>query len=297
MLTVLLAGARPVQRTASPGEVVDLLTSALRAWFAVALGPNRASSQRGAAVLSLLLPLLLLFPAASIAWSVQQNHAAHQTHLYLARAWDWPAWVLWGGVGMLVLVRWIRPVRWVASAALVAYLSLWVHEILLHHPQDFIHGSGWIIVQVGAAVLLVTPRRLLQGIRLIPWWLPWATSFGMVVLAFGRTYWSGYRLGSTLVLAAVVAAALGVWALRSATGRAVVPSLGACVAFMAATRVWANHVPADQPTDTVWQVLRLGDLALLVAAPALALLLLRGLGRVIAASAEPTAWVDASGDT
>lgn len=280
MLAVLMAGSKPDQARASRAESVDLLAGAARSWVGLSLGPDPVARRAAADVLSVLLPLLLLYPVMRIAQWTPIAVRLHAKREFLSIFWDWPAWLLWAAVIALILVRWLAPARWVAGAAVVVYLWLWTQQAVHHQGQAFVHTAGWVLIQLVTLGLLVDRERLRRGALSIPRLVQVGLALAMVTFALSRPHWQPHIIG-TLTILAVVAAAAGLLGLWTARGRVIVPIFGAGIAFMAATRLWANHIP--QTSTSPKMMFSVADVLILAALPALALLSLRLLATAVAA--------------
>lgn len=279
MLGVLMDRARPDQVRASRSESIDLLACAARSWVAQILGPDPAARRRAADVLSVVLPLLLAYPASMIAQWAPIAVRLHAKREFLSFYWDWPAWLLWAAVIGMILVRWLPPVRWVAGAAIVVYLWLWTQQVVNHQGQAVVHTAGWGLIQIVTVGLLADRERLHRGARSTPRLVQVGVVSAMIALAYGRPHWQPHIIAALSVLA-VVGAAMGLLAMWTATGRVIVPIFGACVAFMAATRLWAIRTPHG--TASPEMIFTPGNLMILAALPVLALLSLRLLGKAVA---------------
>ena len=301
MLAVLLDCAEPGRTTPSWADRADLARLAAAAWVRTALGPTAEARSDGAAVLAILLPLLLLFPAGRIALAGAEAHRYHVLHDYLLlAAWDWPAWLLWTGVAGLVLAGLARWARWPAVAALSVYVAVLAHQLSAHNGTSFARASGWLLAQVVAAALLWSPARAQRGAELVPARWRWAIAAGVAVLSIAawqgvflagatflgpRGYGDAYRLAAGAVVVVGLGAAL-VW-LRRPAGRVVVPVVAACAAFAIAIRAWSSQL-----SDTAWRTAASPDLhpvglVLVVVAPVVVFLVARILGELIQRDPPP----------
>ena len=301
MLAVLLDCAEPGRTTTSWAERLDLGRLAAVAWVRTALGPSAEARRDGAAVLAILLPLLLLFPAGRIALAGAESRRYHVLRDYLLlAAWDWPAWLLWTGVAGLVLAGLARWARWPAVAALSVYVAVLAHQLSAHNGTSFARASGWLLAQVVAAALLWSPMRAQRGTELVRARWRWAIAAGVAVLSVAA--WQGVFLAGTvymgprghgdayrLAAGAVVVAGLGaafVW-LRRPTGRVVVPGVAACAAFALAVRAWSSQLSDSDWRSSASPDLHLEGLVLVVVAPVVALLVTRILGELIRLDPPP----------
>jgi len=89
LIAVLLQAAHPGQSQVQPAEEVALLWQAGKAWTQTAVSPDRNANHQGAAILTVTLPLLLLFPAVK---------AGAEQLIYGSSSWwhhyDLIAWVI-----------------------------------------------------------------------------------------------------------------------------------------------------------------------------------------------------------
>jgi hypothetical protein len=295
MLAVLLDCAEPGRTTPSWADRVDLTRLGAAAWVRTALGPSPEARRDGAAVLAVLLPLLLLFPAGRIALAGAEARRYHVLRDYfLLAAWDWPAWLLWTVVAALVLVGLARWDRWPAIAAVSVYVAVLAHQLAAHNGTSFARASGWLLAQVVAAALLWSPVRAQRGTELVRARWRWAIAVGVAVLSIaawqgvfltGTTYLGprGYGDAYRLAAGAVVVVGLGVglaW-LRRPAGRVVVPVVAACAAFGLAVRAWSSQLRDTDWRTSVSPDLHLGGLVLVAVAPVVAFLLVRIAGELL----------------
>jgi hypothetical protein len=295
MLAVLLECAEPGRTTVSWAERLDLGRLAARAWTRTALGPSATARRDGAAVLAILLPLVLLFPAGRIAIGLVEAKRAHFLRYFLqSGAWDAPAWGLWTVVAALVLVGLARWARWPAVAALAVYVALLGRQLVERDATTFAHASGWLLAQVVAATLLWSPERASRGTALVRARWRWGIAVGVALLSlagfqgvfFGglgflgpHGYGDALRIPAGLVL--VAALVLAVAYLRTEAGRVVVPALAACAAFALASRPWSSQV-----SDTQWHAadfpdLHLATASLMLLAPLVTFVAVRLLGELV----------------
>jgi hypothetical protein len=295
MLAVLLECAEPGRTTMSWAERLDLGRLAAVAWTRTALGPSPTARRDGAAVLAILLPLVLLFPAGRIAIGLVEAKRAHFLRYFLqSGAWDAPAWGLWTVAAALVLVGLGRWARWPAVAALAVYIGLLGHQLVERDATTFAHASGWLLAQVVTAALLWSPERAARGTALVRARWRWGIAVGVAVLSlagfqgvfFGglgflgpHGYGDALRIPAGLVL--VAGLVLAVAYLRTETGRVVVPTLGACAAFALASRPWSSQVSNTQWHDADFPDLHLATASLMLLAPLVAFVAVRILGELI----------------
>jgi len=257
MLAVLLECADPGRATTTWADRRDLGRAALVAWTKSTLGPDAGARRDAAAVLSVVLPLLMLFPAGRIALGAIEAKRHHVLRDFLRyAAWDSPAWLIWTVVAGLVLVGLGRWARWPAIAGLALYVAFLSHQLAAHNRATFAGYTGWLLAQSVAAILLWSPTRVARGTELVraPW--RWVMAAGVALLslaAFQGVFFAGggfylgprgnaevWRAAAGLVL--LVALVVAVRSLRTGTGRVVVPAIAACVAFGVAARAWAVQV-------------------------------------------------------
>jgi len=257
MLAVLLDCADPGRTTTTWAERRDLGRAALVAWTTSTLGPDAGARRDAAAALSVLLPLLMLFPAGRIALGAIEAKHHHVLRDFLRyAAWDSPAWLIWTVVAVLVLVGLGRWARWPAIAGIALYVALLSHQLAAHNRATFAGYTGWLLAQGVAAFLLWSPERVARGVQLVraPW--RWVVAAGVALLslaAFQGVFFAGggFRLGphgsvevwrAAAGIVLLVALVVAVRSLRTGTGRVVVPAIAACVAFGVAARGWAVQV-------------------------------------------------------
>lgn len=273
MLSVLLENAAPDQSRATTAEAVDLLSSAAKLWFLYAIGSDRSSRQAAAGVLAVLLPTVFLY-GAGMSLRVITVLPPDAVPGYMRHDQSWAAWLSWALVTILLVLRMSRSARGMAVLATLLYVGSMGYTLWRLGPNPFVHSAAWLLVQIIAAGLLFSPRRVERGYVLVPG--PWQFGVGMGALAIGFTHdrwWAAGQGASALWVTAIVAVIAGVVLMRTPTGRVIVPVIGALAAFAVATRIWANNIRWYDHSGVAW--LRLTDLLLLVALPVLTLVALR----------------------
>ncbi|GAA4286596.1 hypothetical protein [Georgenia daeguensis] len=152
IVTALMDGARPGQERPGLGEQWDILRAVVRRWARAGLLPPPQARADALAVLAVVMPFVLLYPAAK-AVSLTVTRVAFTGALpALDVAPTWPAWVVWilGLVALLLGRRRVALVLLVASAALMA---LTLGALLAHGSTlDVLREFGWL---VGQAVALL----------------------------------------------------------------------------------------------------------------------------------------------
>ncbi len=240
MVGVLLAAAAPRQRHPSLGETAALLVLAGRSWSRLAVSPDSAANRRAADVLSVVLPLLLLFPVARTVWSA----LTLPWSFLVANRPDQGAWALWGLAAVAVVVgpAWLP--RWPAIAGTVWFGVALSWGAATGRSDIVVNGFGYFLVQLTACCLLVDPRRVRQGRRLLRpyWWLIAATlaAIFVVVAAPYSLVLAGVYV--PLVVATVLILAVTTIGLCTPTGRAMITVGGTLFAAFVAGHGWWTGV-------------------------------------------------------
>lgn len=271
LVDVLMERADPGQRRPSPAECAALLRFSVRMWAWRAISPTPAAARDATGILAVLLPMMLLFPAAA---------ELHVSALPLGA--DIPAWLLWCITAAMVVFGRSSWPRYTAVLGVAAYS---VAIIVQYSNGNFLivgNSLGLWAVQVVAAVALASPSRVDRGRQLIPAWR--AGALGAAVAGLGVLLSTGeYRLPFIdsrvlLPVTTALATALGVAALFTAAGRALLPTVAALAGlilatkYLAAAHPWANGQPAETGN---WSHISMSDVLLLIAAPVAVFLVVR----------------------
>lgn len=238
VLGVLLSAASTGQRRPSVGELAALLVQASRVWIRLAVSPDRAANHQAASVLSVLLPLLLLFPVARTAlsavtlpWSfLAANHP------------DQGAWALWGLAAILVVVGPAGLPRWPAAAGTVWFGGVLAWGAVTGQTGTVSLGFGYLAVQLTACCLMSHPQRVRTGRAMLRpyWWVAVIAAVAVVAmnrvpglpdLTIGGIYWPLALLSAAILVGTVIG-------LRSPTGRALITVCGTLFAAFIAGHGW-----------------------------------------------------------
>jgi hypothetical protein len=258
MVAVLMAAAAPGQRRPSAGETWALLGQAGRVWARLAVSPDAAANRAAASMLSVLLPLVLLFPVASTVWAAVREPWS----FLVANHPDQGAWALWGIAAIATVVAPAGWARWPAIAGTLWFGGVLVRDVARGGTYLLSVGFGYLAIQLVACVLLSDPDRLRAGRRLV-WvhrrWLLIAGAVAALLLAGGAglldariagVYWPSV-VASVLLVAALAAG------IRSPLGRALVVVLGPLFAAYLAGHGWWTGiggvsilVPTTNAADT-----------------------------------------------
>lgn len=258
LLAVLLLAAAPGQQRPGLGESLALLNQAARAWGRVTVSTDRAANHVAASVLAVTLPVLLLYPVArtgmdvlTLPWSfLWRNHH------------DVIAWGLWGLVILAIFAgpAWLP--RWLAIAGTVAFawalLTFWSDG----ETGAVSTGFCWLLMQITACFLLLSPARLTRGRSVVRkyWWVA-VVAIGLLQLSLSQ----GLPGRAPFVLATVGILALAVGGLRFPIGRVLVLILGTLLAGFVAGHGWWTGIGSivifwptsnrPDPASLVWLVL------------------------------------------
>ncbi|MDQ2740671.1 MAG: hypothetical protein M3Y35_19080 [Actinomycetota bacterium] len=262
---VLLAAAAAGQSRPSWGEKVSLLVQAGRVWVRTAVSPDPVGNHRAGSVLSVLLPLVLLYPVARTAlsaitlpWSfLVTNHP------------DQGAWALWGLTAIAVVVGPAALPRWLAAAGTVWFGGVLAWGAVTGQTGIVSAGFGYFAIQVTAWCLLADPHRVRTGRRLLRpyWWASFAAlaiiialigAPGMPDLFIGGVFWPLAVLSVTMIGVTIAC-------LRNPTGRALVTVCGTLFAAFVAGHGWWTGIgsagfflPSSNRPDTATMVWLLG---------------------------------------
>ncbi len=237
LVAVLLQAAQPGQARVQPAEVVALLWQAGKAWTHTAVSPDRNANHQAAAILTVTLPLLLLFPAAK---------AAAEQLIFGSSSWwrhyDLIAWTVWIPAAAAAVFGPPRIAHWFAGLATSAY-ALFLISPFMHDDTGTVSTSfGWLLIQLTAWRLLTSPARVRLGRRLL--WRGRRMFLGAGLLVFFTVAGPSvlYLLPSStpllltaLTITLIVVAILG---LRTPVGRVLVTAGGALFAGFVAGHGW-----------------------------------------------------------
>lgn len=237
LIAVLLQAARPGQTRVHPAEVVALLWQATKAWAQTAVSPDRSANHQGAAILTVALPVLLLFPAAK---------AGAEQLIYGTTAWvhhyDLIAWAMWILAAATSAFGPARIAHWIAGLATLGYVLFLITPIRDGDTGTISTSFGWLIIQFTAWRLLTSPARVKLGRRLL--WRGRRTFVGAGLLAFFAVAGPSvlYLLpGATPLLLTALTITLIVIViagLRTPTGRVLVTAGSALFAGFVAGHGW-----------------------------------------------------------
>lgn len=181
LLDVLMERADPGQRRPSPAESVALLRFSVRTWAWRALSPAPAAARDAMGLLAVVLPMLLLFPAATALYIDAQVGGFGMDELPFGV--DIPAWLLWCVTAVLCLFGRPSWARWSASLGVVAYLAAQVVEYSVNNFQTVANALGWLGVQVIAMIALTSPAWVVRGRCQVRRW--WAAAIGVTAAGAG----------------------------------------------------------------------------------------------------------------
>ncbi|MET3808807.1 hypothetical protein ABIB25_005837 [Nakamurella sp. UYEF19] len=259
LLDVLMERADPGQRRPSPAESVALLRFSVRTWAWRALSPAPAAARDAMGLLAVVLPMLLLFPAATALYIDAQVGGFGMDELPFGV--DIPAWLLWCVTAVLCLFGRPSWARWSASLGVAAYLAAQVVEYSVNNFQTVANALGWLGVQVIAMIALTSPAWVVRGRCQVRRW--WAAAIGVTAAGAGLAVSSvdylqlstgptGYLSWPWLVTA-LLALVAAVVALRSAAGRAVLPIVAGLAGFMATAKYLASGLAGDLGNNVTGQ--------------------------------------------
>lgn len=245
MLGHLLDGARPGQSRPSGAERRDLALAAVREWLLAPLG-STARERRGATgLLFVLLPAVLVVPAARSVAYASFLVGSELGPPVLSSVPMFATWVLWAAGALVLLAGLARSGRFlIASAAVAGTMTLAV-LVATGDERTAYFEAGWVIGLVAHAVVvrehdrcrLARPGRrsvvgtlgtmlaalgayvaAVHGVRGgASWWAPAGThlvSVGAAVVPIvaalgGMLLWTRTRQGTPVLLGVVVGIALG----------------------------------------------------------------------------------------
>ncbi len=181
MVDVLMERADPGQRRPSPAEAVALLRFSARTWGWRAVSPTPAAARDAMGLLAVLLPMLLLFPAATALYIDIRVGGVGMSELPFGA--DIPAWLLWCLTALLCLFGPASWARWSAALGVLAYLAAAVIEFADNNFLVVANGLGWLGVQVIAAIALASPSRVAHERSQVGRW--WAAAIGLATGGVG----------------------------------------------------------------------------------------------------------------
>ncbi|WP_168210001.1 hypothetical protein [Oerskovia sp. KBS0722] len=159
MLGHLLDGARPEQSRPSWAERRDLVLAAVREWLVVPLGPTPGRRRSAATLLVLVLPLLLMVPAAKTLVAAAVTFGDRGPWLAVSSHPFAPGWALWGAGLVLVLCGRVRAGRvLVVAGTVVSTVALGVlvgQDVLLAAYVEAV----WVLGLAVFALALVERTR------------------------------------------------------------------------------------------------------------------------------------------
>lgn len=243
MVDVLMERADPGQHRPSPAESVALLRFSVRTWAWRAISPSPAAARDAMGLLAVVLPMLLLFPAATALYIDARVGGFGMSELPFGA--DIPAWLLWCVTALLCVFGRPSWARWSAALGVVAYLVAAVIEYADNNFLTVGNALGWLSVQVIATIALASPSWVLRGRSQVRRW--WAAAIGVAAAGGGLALSSADQFRPSIgyfswlsPVAVLLALVVGVVALLSAAGRAVLPIIAALAAFMVAAKYLAG---------------------------------------------------------
>lgn len=244
MVTVLLA-AHEDRRRSTLTETTSLIgyvvRARLRAAGVFALSPDASANRRAAALLTVLLPLVLLLPVTRTAVSVT---TLPWSFLVFNRD-DLGVWAVWGVAALTTVVGPARLPRWFALAG-TGWFAVLMALAAVDGRTGFVStGFAYLLVQLAATGLLWDPDRLRRGRALLRAHLAWvgAGLTGTFVL-FALPFALG-RVGPVAVPQLLLTLALitvTFVAVFHPTGRALVAALLPLFAAFVAGHGWWSGV-------------------------------------------------------
>ena len=119
-----------------------------------AVSPDRNANHRGAAILTVTLPLLLLFPAAK---------AGAEQLIYGSSSWwhhyDLIAWAIWIPAAVATAFGPARIAHWIAGLGTLAYALFLITPVMVGDTGTLSTSFGWLLIQFTAWRLLTSPAR------------------------------------------------------------------------------------------------------------------------------------------
>jgi len=237
LIAVLLQAAHPGQRQVQPAEAVALLWQASKAWTNTAVSADRSANHQGAAILTVTLPLLLLFPAAK---------AGAEQLIYGSSSWwhhyDLIAWAIWIPAALAAAFGPAKIAHWIAGLATLAYVLFLITPVIHDDTGTVSTSFGWLLIQFTAWRLLTSPARVRLGRRLI--WRGRRAFLGAGMLVFfavaGPSVLTFFPGPTRLFLAALTIALIAgaILSLRTPVGRVLVTAGSALFAGFVAGHGW-----------------------------------------------------------
>ena len=278
VVDVLMERADPGQLRPSRGEMAALLRFSARTWGRHAISPSLTASRNAMGVLAVLLPMMLLFPAAAALHIAGLTGAFRMDSLPFGA--DIPAWLLWCVTAVLIV---FAPASWPRYSAVLGAVAYLVATVVQYQDSNFLvvgNSIGLLAVQTAATLTLASPERLDRGRKLAPRWC--LAALGAITATVGFLLSTiEYRepfINSPVLLpiTAALAAALALVALFTATGRALLPIVAALAELILVAKYraggWGNNQSGmSQP----WGHITARDVLVLIAAPVTIFVLVR----------------------
>lgn len=263
MVAVLMEAAGPGQERPSLGERWDLLRAAGARWARVLLVPPPAARSDAWSLLSFLLPVLLLYPAAKALTVALARASSTGLETTLEVAPTWPAWAVWVlGLVLLAFGR-RRAARLVLTASVMLLAVVLGVMIARGHVSDGLREFGWLVAQLVGLRAMLAPRGTPTGRSKA---LTGVVATGVVAASL-YTAWMphprsvAWTLGGMAALAVIAALALTRY-------RFAVPPIVAVFAAVYVGRFGAGFAPRRVPLDGL--AFDLGTVVPVLAAPLLA---------------------------
>lgn len=271
------SGATP----AIAGGSVALLRFSARTWAWRAAPPTPAAARDAMGLLAVVLPMLLLFPAATALYIDARVGGFGMSELPFGV--DIPAWLLWCLTALLCVFGRASWARWSAALGVLAYVAAAVIEYADHNFLVVANALGWLAVQVIAAIALASPSWVAHGRSLVTRW--WAAATGVVAAGAGLAVATAVQFRPSIVyfswlstVAVVIAVVVGVVALLSATGRAVLPIVAGLAAFMVAAKYLASGLGNNNAGESgPWGHFGVSEAVVLAAAPLVVFIVTRAI--------------------
>lgn len=248
VIAVLLA-AHDDRRRSGAAETLALLGYVGRTWLRAlgerSLSPDPSTNRRAAALLTVLLPLILLFPVARTAVSV----ATEPWSFLVFNRDDLGVWAVWGLAALATVAgpAWLP--RWLALAG-TGWFAVLTGLAIVDGRTGFVStGFAYLLVQLAASGLLWDPDRLRAGRALLRAHLVWVAGlltgvFVLFALPFAVGTIGPVTLSPLLLTLSLVT--LTVVGLGDPTGRALVTAgLPLFAAFVAGHGWWIGISGVD----------------------------------------------------
>lgn len=163
MVAVLMESAGPGQEQPSLGERWDLLRAAGARWARVVLLPPPAARPDAWALLSFLLPVVLLYPAAKALTVAAMSASSTGIETTLEVAPTWPAWAVWVvGLALLALGR-PRAARLLLTGSVMLMAVVLGTLMARGHVPDGLREFGWLVAQLVGLRAIFTARAAPTG--------------------------------------------------------------------------------------------------------------------------------------